>query len=60
MIDEAAAIPLPIVKSFLHSANFLVFLCSTVTGYEGIVIVIAIVITVIMIMMLIITIIYKY
>lgn len=32
-IDEAAAIPLPIVKSFLSSQ--LVFLSSTVNGYEG-------------------------
>lgn len=33
VIDEAAAIPLPIVKSFLGSQ--LVFLASTVNGYEG-------------------------
>lgn len=33
VIDEAAAIPLPIVKSFLMSQ--LVFLSSTVNGYEG-------------------------
>lgn len=33
VIDEAAAIPLPIVKSFLTSQ--LVFLSSTVNGYEG-------------------------
>jgi N-acetyltransferase 10 len=33
VIDEAAAIPLPIVKSFLGSQ--LVFLSSTVNGYEG-------------------------
>ena len=33
MIDEAAAIPLPIVKEML--GPYLVFLCSTVNGYEG-------------------------
>ncbi len=33
VIDEAAAIPLPIVQSML--GPYLVFLCSTVTGYEG-------------------------
>lgn len=33
VIDEAAAIPLPIVKSFLSAQ--LVFLSSTVNGYEG-------------------------
>lgn len=33
VIDEAAAIPLPIVRSFLVSQ--LVFLSSTVNGYEG-------------------------
>jgi N-acetyltransferase 10 len=33
VIDEAAAIPLPVVKSLL--GPYLVFLCSTVTGYEG-------------------------
>lgn len=33
VIDEAAAIPLPIVKTFLQSQ--LVFLSSTVNGYEG-------------------------
>lgn len=33
VIDEAAAIPLPIVKTFLGSQ--LVFLSSTVNGYEG-------------------------
>jgi len=33
VIDEAAAIPLPIVKSFLGSQ--LVFLASTINGYEG-------------------------
>lgn len=33
IVDEAAAIPLPIVKSFLGSQ--LVFLSSTVNGYEG-------------------------
>lgn len=33
VIDEAAAIPLPVVRSML--GPYLVFLCSTVTGYEG-------------------------
>lgn len=33
VIDEAAAIPLPIVKTFL--ASQLVFLSSTINGYEG-------------------------
>ena len=33
VIDEAAAIPLPIVKSML--GPYLIFLCSTVNGYEG-------------------------
>lgn len=33
VIDEAAAIPLPIVRTFLNSQ--LVFLSSTVNGYEG-------------------------
>jgi N-acetyltransferase 10 len=33
VIDEAAAIPLPIVRSML--GPYLVFLCSTVNGYEG-------------------------
>lgn len=33
VIDEAAAIPLPVVKSLL--GPYLVFLCSTITGYEG-------------------------
>lgn len=33
VIDEAAAIPLPVVRSLL--GPYLVFLCSTVTGYEG-------------------------
>jgi len=33
VIDEAAAIPLPMVKALL--GPYLVFLCSTVTGYEG-------------------------
>mmetsp|Transcript_34138 Transcript_34138/g.133625 ORF Transcript_34138/g.133625 Transcript_34138/m.133625 type:complete len:985 (-) Transcript_34138:2661-5615(-) len=33
VIDEAAAIPLPIVKSLLGS--YLVFMSSTITGYEG-------------------------
>ena len=33
VIDEAAAIPLPLVKAML--GPYLVFLCSTVNGYEG-------------------------
>ena len=33
VIDEAAAIPLPLVRKLL--GPYLVFLCSTVTGYEG-------------------------
>ncbi|KAK3237670.1 N-acetyltransferase 10, partial [Cymbomonas tetramitiformis] len=33
VIDEAAAIPLPVVKALL--GPYLVFLCSTVNGYEG-------------------------
>eukprot|EP00250_Pteridium_aquilinum_P001459 c11649_g1_i2 orf=138-3227(+) len=33
VIDEAAAIPLPIVKALL--GPYLVFLCSTINGYEG-------------------------
>ena len=33
MIDEAAAIPLPTVKALL--GPYLVFLCSTINGYEG-------------------------
>ncbi|KAK9824701.1 hypothetical protein WJX72_012506 [[Myrmecia] bisecta] len=33
VIDEAAAIPLPLVKALL--GPYLVFLCSTVNGYEG-------------------------
>ena len=33
VIDEAAAIPLPTVRSML--GPYLVFLCSTVNGYEG-------------------------
>ncbi|KAG0616549.1 hypothetical protein M758_5G124300 [Ceratodon purpureus] len=33
VIDEAAAIPLPTVKALL--GPYLVFLCSTVNGYEG-------------------------
>ena len=33
IVDEAAAIPLPIVKQLL--GPFIVFLSSTVTGYEG-------------------------
>jgi N-acetyltransferase 10 len=33
VIDEAAAIPLPIVKSML--GPYLIFMSSTITGYEG-------------------------
>ena len=33
VIDEAAAIPLPLVRKLL--GPYLVFMCSTVTGYEG-------------------------
>lgn len=33
VIDEAAAIPLPVVKSLI--GPYLVFLSSTVNGYEG-------------------------
>lgn len=33
IIDEAAAIPLPLVQALL--GPYLVFLCSTVNGYEG-------------------------
>lgn len=33
VIDEAAAIPLPVVKRLV--GQYLVFLCSTVNGYEG-------------------------
>lgn len=33
IVDEAAAIPLPLVEAML--GPYLVFLCSTITGYEG-------------------------
>lgn len=33
VIDEAAAIPLPVVDAML--GPYLVFMCSTITGYEG-------------------------
>lgn len=33
MIDEAAAIPLPLVKNLL--GPYLVFMASTINGYEG-------------------------
>ena len=33
VIDEAAAVPLPLVRAML--GPYLVFLCSTVNGYEG-------------------------
>ena len=34
-IDEAAAIPLPTVKKLMGSGSYLVFLSSTINGYEG-------------------------
>lgn len=34
-IDEAAAIPLPIVRALMHQPNRLSFLSSTINGYEG-------------------------
>lgn len=34
-IDEAAAIPLPIVRALLHQPDRLTFLSSTINGYEG-------------------------
>lgn len=34
-IDEAAAIPLPVVRALMHQPNRLTFLSSTVNGYEG-------------------------
>jgi N-acetyltransferase 10 len=34
-IDEAAAIPLPIVRSLMTQTDRLIFLSSTVNGYEG-------------------------
>ncbi|KAL3944803.1 MAG: hypothetical protein SGBAC_001126 [Bacillariaceae sp.] len=34
-IDEAAAIPLPIVRNLMHQPNRLTFLSSTINGYEG-------------------------
>jgi N-acetyltransferase 10 len=34
-IDEAAAIPLPIVRELMHQPNRLTFLSSTINGYEG-------------------------
>eukprot|EP01038_Epipyxis_sp_PR26KG_P015200 gene15200-20473_t len=34
-IDEAAAIPLPIVKKLMGSGSYLLFLSSTINGYEG-------------------------
>lgn len=34
-IDEAAAIPLPIVRDLMHHPNRLTFLSSTINGYEG-------------------------
>jgi N-acetyltransferase 10 len=34
-IDEAAAIPLPVVRALMHQPNRLTFLSSTINGYEG-------------------------
>ena len=34
-VDEAAAIPLPVVRALMHQPNRLSFLSSTVNGYEG-------------------------
>jgi N-acetyltransferase 10 len=34
-IDEAAAIPLPVVRALMHMPNRLTFLSSTINGYEG-------------------------
>jgi N-acetyltransferase 10 len=34
-IDEAAAIPLPVVRALMHQPDRLTFLSSTVNGYEG-------------------------
>ncbi|VDK30015.1 unnamed protein product, partial [Anisakis simplex] len=34
VIDEAAAIPLPVVKELI-SGPYMVFLASTINGYEG-------------------------
>lgn len=35
VIDEAAAIPLPIVRELMGQGQYLVFLSSTISGYEG-------------------------
>jgi N-acetyltransferase 10 len=34
-IDEAAAIPLPVVRALMHQPDRITFLSSTVNGYEG-------------------------
>jgi len=34
-IDEAAAIPLPLVRSLMHHPDRLTFMSSTINGYEG-------------------------
>lgn len=34
-IDEAAAIPLPVVRALMHMPNRLTFMSSTINGYEG-------------------------
>jgi N-acetyltransferase 10 len=34
-VDEAAAIPLPVVRALMHQPDRLTFLSSTVNGYEG-------------------------
>jgi N-acetyltransferase 10 len=34
-IDEAAAIPLPVVRALMHQPDRLTFLSSTINGYEG-------------------------
>ena len=34
-VDEAAAIPLPLVRALMHQPDRLTFLSSTVNGYEG-------------------------
>jgi N-acetyltransferase 10 len=34
-IDEAAAIPLPVVRALMQQSNRLTFLSSTINGYEG-------------------------
>lgn len=34
-VDEAAAIPLPVVRALMQQSNHLTFLSSTINGYEG-------------------------